>query len=291
MGAAAGAVLGDTGMYGDAGTALARSWDGVIAVLAAALIASLAGRRLGALGFVEAELSALALLGTVVAVRRRRGRARDGRHVDAAVERERRRIARDIHDSLAQDLAFIAARVRALERDPAASVRLDHLAIAATRALEHSRTTISTLTRPLDEPLDAALARNATEVAARHGGHAKLRLQAGVVVPPATRESLVMILREAVANAMRHGRAGSVDVSLSQQSCDSDTLSQQSWLRLRVTDDGRGFDAAARAARRDAGFGLQSMEERAQALGGGLVVRSAPGAGTTIEVALPCPAG
>jgi len=281
MGAAAGAVLGDTGMYGDAGTALARSWDGVIAVLAAALIASLAGRRLGAFGFVEAELSALALLGTVVAVRRRRGRPTDGRHVDAAVERERRRIARDIHDSLAQDLAFIAARVRALERDPAASVRLDHLAIAATRALEHSRTTISTLTRPLDEPLDAALARNATEVAARHGGHAKLRLQAGVVVPPATRESLVMILREAVANAMRHGRAGSVDVS----------LSQQSWLRLRVTDDGRGFDAAARAARPDAGFGLQSMEERAQALGGGLVVRSAPGAGTTIEVALPCPAG
>jgi len=281
MGAAAGAVLGDTGMYGDAGTALARSWDGVIAVLAAALIASLAGRRLGAFGFVEAELSALALLGTVVAVRGRRGRATDGRHVDAAVERERRRIARDIHDSLAQDLAFIAARVRALERDPTASVRLDHLAIAATRALEHSRTTISTLTRPLDEPLDAALARNATEVAARHGGHAKLRLQAGVVVPPATRESLVMILREAVANAMRHGRAGSVDVS----------LSQQSWLRLRVTDDGRGFDAAARAARPDAGFGLQSMEERAQALGGGLVVRSAPGAGTTIEVALPCPAG
>ena len=281
MGAAAGAVLGDTGMYGDAGTALARSWDGVIAVLAAALIASLAGRRLGAFGFVEAELSALALLGTVVAVRRRRGRPTDGRHVDAAVERERRRIARDIHDSLAQDLAFIAARVRALERDPTASVRLDHLAIAATRALEHSRTTISTLTRPLDEPLDAALARNATEVAARHGGHAKLRLQAGVVVPPATRESLVMILREAVANAMRHGRAGSVDVS----------LSQQSWLRLRVTDDGRGFDAAARAARPDAGFGLQSMEERAQALGGGLVVRSAPGAGTTIEVVLPCPAG
>ena len=278
MGAAAGAVLGDTGMYGDAGTALARSWDGVIAVLAAALIASLAGRRLGAFGFVEAELSALALLGTVVAVRRR---ARDGRHVNAAVERERRRIARDIHDSLAQDLAFIAARVRALERDPTASVRLDHLAIAATRALEHSRTTISTLTRPLDEPLDAALARNATEVAERHGGHADLHLQPGVVVPPATRESLVMILREAVANAMRHGRAGSVDVS----------LSQQSWLRLRVTDDGRGFDAAARAAGSDAAFGLQSMEERAQALGGGLVVRSAPGAGTTIEVVLPCPAG
>jgi signal transduction histidine kinase len=268
-------------MYGDAGTAPARSWDGVIPVLAAALIASLAGRRLGAFGFVEAELSALALLGTVVAVRRRRGRTRDGRHVDAAVERERRRIARDIHDSLAQDLAFIAARVRALERDPTASVRLDHLAIAATRALEHSRTTISTLTRPLDEPLDAALARNATEVAERHGGHAKLRLQAGVVVPPATRESLVMILREAVANAMRHGRSGSVDVS----------LSRQSGLRLRIADDGRGFDAAARAARPDAGFGLQSMEERARALGGGLVVRSAPGAGTTIEVALPCPAG
>src|SRR5262245_47925524 len=68
--------------------------------------------------------------------------------IAAAVERERRRIARDIHDGLAQDLAFIAARVRVLERDPTAPVRLDHLVGAADRALEHSRTAIASLTRP-----------------------------------------------------------------------------------------------------------------------------------------------
>jgi signal transduction histidine kinase len=201
------------------------------------------------------------------------------RLIAAAVEHERRRIARDIHDGLAQDLAFIAARARLLERDPAASVRFDHLASAAARALEESRTTIATLTRPLDEPLDEAIARAATEIAERHGAHADLRLQAGIVVPPAPHESLVRIVREAVGNAMRHGRAGSVEVSLSRGRA----------LSLRIADDGRGFDVAARSADPDAGFGLLSMEERARALGGDLTIRSAPGAGTAIEVALPWP--
>jgi signal transduction histidine kinase len=160
-------------------------------------------------------------------------------------------------------------------------VRLDHLASAANRALEQSRTTIATLRRPLDEPLDAALARNASEVAERHGAQAGLWLQAGVVVPPATRESLVRIVREAVTNALRHGGAEHVSVSLSRDRA----------LRLSIADDGCGFDASARATHPDGAFGLLSMEERARALGGAFAVRSAAGSGTTIEVALPWPAG
>jgi signal transduction histidine kinase len=233
----------------------------------------------GDVGFVETALAALALLAAVLVVQRYRAGTALGERIDAAVARERRRIARDIHDGLAQDLAFVAARVRVLERDPAAPVRLDHVASAADRALDHSRTTIATLTRPQDEPLEAAISRNATEVAERHGGDAGLRLQPGVVVPPATRESLVRIVREAVTNAMRHGRAARVEVSLSQDDA----------LRLCIADDGRGFDAAART-QRGAGFGLLSMEERARALGGRFAVRSAPGSGTTIVVDLPCAA-
>ena len=199
---------------------------------------------------------------------------------DTAVLQERRRIARDLHDGLAQDLAFIAARVRVLERDPAAPVRFDQLTSAADRALDDSRAAIAALTRPLDEPLDAALARNAIEVAERLGGRADLDLQTGVEVPAATRESLVRIVREGVTNAVRHGRAARVAVS----------LSRDDELRLAIADDGCGFDPAARPTRPDAGFGLLSMGERAEGLGGALAVRSAPGAGTTIEVVLPCPA-
>ena len=162
----------------------------------------------------------------------------------------------------------------------AAVVRFDQLRSAADRALDDSRAAIAALTRPLDEPLDEALARNATEVAERLGGRADLELQPGVEVPPATRESLVRIVRESVTNAMRHGRAGRVAVA----------LVRDDRLRLSIEDDGHGFDdGAQRPARPDAGFGLISMAERAEALGGALAVRSAPGSGTTIEVTLPCP--
>jgi signal transduction histidine kinase len=197
-----------------------------------------------------------------------------------AVLEERRRIARDLHDGLAQDLAFIAARVRGLERDPAAPVRFDQLRSAADRALDDSRAAVAALTRPLDEPLDAALARNAIEVAERLGGRADLHLEPGVDVAAATRESLVRIVREGVTNAVRHGGAGRIAVS----------MSRGAELRLAIADDGCGFDAEARPTRPDAGFGLLSMGERAEALGGAFAVRSAPGTGTTIEVVLPCPA-
>ena len=98
-------------------------------------------------------------------------------------------------------------------------------------------------------------------------------------VPLATREALVRISREAVANAVRHGSAGQVRL----------TLSRADDLRLTVSDDGCGFDPGARARTPAAGFGLVSMRERAEALGGTLAVVSAPGAGTTIDVVVPCP--
>ena len=199
---------------------------------------------------------------------------------EVAVLQERRRIARELHDGLAQELAFIAARVRLLERDPDAPVRLDHLSSAAERALDDSRAAIAALTRPLDEPLHAALVRNATEVADRLGARAELELDTGVEVSPAIREALVRIVREAITNAVRHGRAGRIGVS----------LSRSDGVRLAIVDDGCGFDAATRPRHPDAGFGLLSMGERAEALGGTLDVASAPGCGTTIEVVLPCPA-
>ncbi len=186
-----------------------------------------------------------------------------------AAERERRRIARDLHDGVAQELAFIQRRAARMSGDPDA----DEIAGAAERALLDSRWTIEHLARAPDEALDRVLARHAAVVAARAGVAMSFSCsgsgpaQAG----PEVREALARILGEAVTNA-RHGSATRVNVELSTDP-----------LRLRVIDDGAGFDPSAAAP----GFGLGGMRERAALVGGELSVRSGPGAGTEVAVELP----
>jgi signal transduction histidine kinase len=192
---------------------------------------------------------------------------------EMAVLEERRRIARDLHDGLAQELAFIVSQ----SRGRAAADRLEQLASAAERALDDSRAAIAALTRPLDEPLDTALARVAGEVAERFGARATLDLQEGVEVPAPLREALLRIAGEAIANATRHGGAHAIAVELSQATD----------LRMTVADDGCGFDPADPPRRPGGGFGLTSMRERAEAIGGSLALRSAAGSGATVEVVVP----
>jgi signal transduction histidine kinase len=193
---------------------------------------------------------------------------------ELAVLDERRRIARDLHDGLAQDLAFIVSQ----SRGSSAAARIDQLASAAERALDDSRAAIAALTRPLDEPLDVALARAADEAAERFGARASLRLDAGVDVPAPLREGLLRVAREAIANATRHGGAKIVAVSLSRAAN----------LKMTIADDGCGFDPSAPRRRPGGGFGLISMRERVEAVGGTLAVHSAAGRGTTVEVVVPC---
>jgi signal transduction histidine kinase len=219
--------------------------------------------------------SSLALFAGLAAevARYERGMAR------AAVLDDRRRIARDLHDGLAQELSFIANESRRARRAPGVPEResavLDRIATAAQRALDESRDAILALSRDDDEPLDAALARAAEDVAGRMGGDVRLELDPRAELAPAARDALVRIVREAMTNAFRHGRASAVEV----------TLSVGSGIRLEVSDDGAGFDPAAEE--RGGGFGLTSMRERAEALGGELLVMSRPGEGARVEVVLP----
>jgi signal transduction histidine kinase len=189
---------------------------------------------------------------------------------DAAVLEERRRLARDLHDGLAQELAYIRRNVGRLDHENAVARRLD---AAASRAIQESRRAMAALTEPLDRPLDEALSDVAHEVAGREGTHVALSLVPGVNVSPAVREALVRIASEAITNAARHGSADLVRIQ----------LENGHRVRLRIADTGRGFDPAH--ARRD-GFGLTSMRERAEGLGGRFSVRSRPGAGTQVEVIL-----
>jgi signal transduction histidine kinase len=196
-------------------------------------------------------------------------------YAPATVLEERRRVARDLHDGVAQELAFIASHVHGLSTEAQESEKVAQIEHAVRRALEESRGAISTLNRPLEEPLHLALASTAEEVAARTGARLQLDLQEDVVVPPAWEHALPRILREAMANAVHHGHARTVAVTLR----DADGI----WLR--ITDDGRGFDTFQPPS--SSSFGLITMREQTESLGGQLKVSSEPGRGTTLEIVLP----
>lgn len=193
---------------------------------------------------------------------------------EAAASGERRRIARDLHDGLAQELAFIVGQTRSLVEKTGEGGPFAHIAAAAERALDESRSAIAALSRNVDDPLDVALAQAAEDVAGRTGAHIRFELTPGIHVAPDVREDLARIVREAVSNAARHGEARNVTVALSNTDA----------IRVRVTDDGKGFDPDAPRRR---GFGLTSMRERAEQLGGTVEVRSRLGAGTEVEVVVP----
>jgi len=193
-----------------------------------------------------------------------------GELVAAAVLEERRRIARELHDGLAQELAFIASRSKLLGMGALA----DELASAAERALDESRRAIDALTRPLHEPLDVSIRRAAEEVAARFGTPVTLQLETGIPTTAARRDALRRITREATINAAQHGHASHIAVTLAKESAG---------VRLLVQDDGADFDTSAPTK----GFGLISMRERVASLAGEFVLRTEPGVGTTVEVALP----
>ena len=179
-----------------------------------------------------------------------------------AILEERRRIARELHDGVAQELAYIVAESSG------------SLAAAAERALDESRRAIAALTRPVDEPLEVALVQAAEEVAGRVGVQLRIEVGRGAQVSPDEREALIRIVREAITNAGRHGGAENVSVELSNG---NGTL-------LRIADDGSGFDPRHT---RVGGFGLVSMRERTEALGGRFKLSSDAGEGTRIEVRLP----
>ena len=190
----------------------------------------------------------------------------------ARVLDERRRIARDLHDGVAQELAFIAATTRELANG--AGPQLAQVVNAAERGLDESRRAIVQLTQRLDEPFDVALIQTVEDVAQRLGTRVAVEAEPAPGLPPDRQEQLLRIVREAMTNAVRHGSASHVKVRFSNGGV----------LRLRIEDDGIGFDPTSVHSR---GFGLVVMRERAKAIGGRFQIESAPVGGTQIEVTVP----
>ncbi len=190
----------------------------------------------------------------------------------AMVADERRRIARDLHDGLAQELAFLTRHLDSLD-GAIEEEALDQLRRATERARLESRLAISTLAVSCPQTAAEAVAETVAEAARRSGVTPSFDLASGIRVPPAHRDALARIAGEAVTNAARHSGATRVEVGLERHG---------SRVRLLIADHGCGFDPGAPAA----GFGLVSMRERASSAGAELKISSIPGRGTEVEVML-----
>lgn len=191
-----------------------------------------------------------------------------------AINDERLRIARNLHDGLAQELAYIQMEARRMATaDPGG--RAARLAIAAERALTESRCAIDALRSGADESFTVEISELADELATREGARVNLHVDPTLEVEGADREALLRIMREAISNGVRHGRATEVDLELTGGDA----------IRMAVRDNGAGFVPGG--PRRPGSFGLASMQARAHAVGGDLTVQSAPGEGTVVEVTLP----
>ncbi|MDA0181956.1 histidine kinase [Solirubrobacter phytolaccae] len=191
---------------------------------------------------------------------------------ETAVALERRRLARELHDGVAQELAFIRRRAGRL------SESADGLEIlgAADRALEDSRRAIEALVPPAHERLDVALERLGARLATECGVEVQVNVREAADVSDEVRAELVRIISEATRNAAHHGGARHVRVDLTAAP-----------LAVRIIDDGSGFRDGANSGLGVAGYGLIAMRERAELVGGQFSLESVRGAGTLVQVVLP----
>lgn len=206
---------------------------------------------------------------------------------EAGITDERQRIAREIHDTLAQGLAGIVTQIQAAQR---AADRPDdlrrHLDTAATLArdsLVEARRTVTAI-RPgeLEQArLPDALAEVAEHWSGLHGVRAEFTTTGDArPLHPAVEAALLRTTQEALANVAKHAAASRVGLTLSYM---------EDVVTLDVRDDGAGFDPAAVAARDDgeSGYGLTAMRQRMRRLTGRLHVESEPGGGTAISASVP----
>ena len=205
-----------------------------------------------------------------------------------AMESERRALAREMHDSLAQVLAFVNTKAQAVEqylrRDDLSEARqqMAELSAAAREVYADIRQGIAALrVDAAGKSLRELIEGYATEFAeaARLDLTVDWRLPEGArELTPAAEIQLLRIVQESLANVRRHAGAERVE------------LTATAWgdgLVLTVRDDGRGFDVSARHGDGRPRFGLQTMSERAGAIGGVLSIDSTPGEGTTVTVRWP----
>ncbi|MCN9240212.1 sensor histidine kinase [Streptomyces sp. RY43-2] len=204
---------------------------------------------------------------------------------EAGVADERRRLAAEIHDTLAQGLTGIIAQLQVVANEadlPTARVHLERAATLARHSLGEARRSVHNLAPvALDaDGLPEALKKTVAEWGERTGVRADFTVT-GLTehLHDEVSATLLRIVQEALSNAARHARATRVGVTLSFMGDE---------VTLDIRDDGRGFDPLDVPARsRAGGFGLDGMRARAERIAGSFTIESEPGHGTAISARVP----
>lgn len=196
---------------------------------------------------------------------------------EAGMLTERARLASEIHDTLAQGFTSILMLTQAAEARP--DTTRESLALIERTARENlaeARSLVAALGPvALDgSTLPEALHRLADQYREETRADVRLTVNGTPAPDPDTDVVLLRAAQETLANVRKHARARTVDLRLDYR---------PDGVTLAVADDGRGFDPTQNGS----GYGLQGMRRRAEQSGGTMTVTSQPGAGTTVEVALP----
>jgi signal transduction histidine kinase len=209
---------------------------------------------------------------------------------DLAVAQERVRIAHEMHDGLAQVLGYVNTKVQAADaylrrgKSEEASVQLRELAVAARDAYTEVRegiVALRTLPGPM-RPLVDVLRDYLAQWMQQTGINTELTMEGDLHLRPSIELQLLRIVQEALTNVRKHSRAGNATVDLRRH---------EGTLQLKVIDNGIGFNPRAKQRGEFPRFGLSTMRERAESIGGTVDVQSAPGEGTTVSFELPVLSG
>jgi two-component system, NarL family, sensor kinase len=237
-------------------------------------------RRISTLGLAAILLLGVPIILALTLRLTRASRARERlmeRAIDSS-EAERRRIARDLHDGVVQELAGTAFALSGAAREPSVSSELRGDLLRASEALRRTLRQLRSLLVEIHPPglnasgLGAAL-EDLTAQAASSGVTPTVTVSDMDGTPDHVVALIWRVAQEAIRNAVRHAGASRVQV---------DVHGDGRQVSLRVTDDGSGFDPGA--AGREDSYGLRGLQSLVQDGGGDLQVESAPGAGTTVRM-------
>jgi signal transduction histidine kinase len=191
-----------------------------------------------------------------------------------AVAEERARVAREIHDGLAQYLFAVSTHATTIENGAPLETAIPRLKEAAALAQQEARFAVLALSSASgNAPFDAALRRYVEFLTADGALDVEVEMEHGVQLAPDEQIEVFRIVQEGLANARKHAGAARAEVLIGQR--DGRRI-------VRVRDDGSGFDGVPEGA----GQGLKNMRSRAESIEGAFSIRSAPGRGTALEVTL-----
>jgi signal transduction histidine kinase len=191
------------------------------------------------------------------------------------VAEERARVAREIHDGLAQYLFAVSTHATMLENGAPVEEAVPRLKEAALLAQQEARFAILALSSASGTaPFDAALRRYVDVLTADGGLDVELEVDNTIRLAPDEQIEIFRIVQEGLANVRKHANATRAEVTIGQRAFGE--------RFVNITDDGEGFDGEEAPA----GQGLKNIRARAESIEGGFSLRSVPGRGTALEVVL-----